>query len=96
MDLVFLFASALLIVGFIVSWFLKEVPLRTQSASQQAAADAAGSAPASAATVAAAPTSSAPAVVPAGGVAPDGHPDGVRHAATGTAADHDESGRHEG
>ena len=41
MSLVFLLAAGILVVGFALSWMLKEVPLRTISAAQQAARDAA-------------------------------------------------------
>jgi hypothetical protein len=34
---VFLIAAIVLGVGFVVSWFIKEVPLRTKSASQEQA-----------------------------------------------------------
>ncbi|WP_127781834.1 MDR family MFS transporter [Rhodococcus sp. X156] len=47
MDHVFLAVSALMIVGFVLVWFVKEVPLRTMSglAAQQAERDAAAAAP---------------------------------------------------
>jgi hypothetical protein len=41
MSLVFLVAAAVLTIGFVLSFMLKEVPLRTMSGAQQAAADAA-------------------------------------------------------
>jgi EmrB/QacA subfamily drug resistance transporter len=44
MDVVFLFATAILVIGFLVSWFLKEVPLRTMGGAQAAAQDAADNA----------------------------------------------------
>ncbi len=40
MDLVFLCAAAIIVVGFVVSFFLKEVPLRTQAGNQAAASEA--------------------------------------------------------
>ena len=64
MDLVFLCAATIIVVGFVVSFFLKEVPLRTMSGLDaeraEAALEAAGSQP----------SSSAPTAVPA-------HADGV-------------------
>jgi EmrB/QacA subfamily drug resistance transporter len=40
MDLVFLCAAAIIVVGFVVSFFLNEVPLRTQAGNQAAASEA--------------------------------------------------------
>ncbi len=39
MDTVFLFAAIVIAIGFVCSWFLKEVPLRTQSGAQAARAE---------------------------------------------------------
>jgi EmrB/QacA subfamily drug resistance transporter len=80
-DLVFLIAAGVVAIGFVVLWFLPELPLRTQSGIQAAQAESAGLAdsdPADAgeqatqAAGAAAPTSTAPPVgrpgdTPAGG-----------------------------
>ncbi|MGI8882542.1 MAG: MDR family MFS transporter [Jatrophihabitans sp.] len=41
MSTVFLVAASVIVLGFVLSWFLKEVPLRTISAAQEAAQDAA-------------------------------------------------------
>ena len=40
MDVVFLFAAVIILIGFLVSLFLKEVPLRTQSGHQAAHSEA--------------------------------------------------------
>ena len=40
MDLVFIFAAAVMLIAFVVSLFLKEVPLRTQSGQQAAQSEA--------------------------------------------------------
>ena len=40
MDLVFLCAAAIIVIAFVVSFFLKEVPLRTQAGNQAAASEA--------------------------------------------------------
>jgi MFS transporter len=40
MDLVFICAAGIILIAFIVSFFLKEVPLRTQSGAQAAASEA--------------------------------------------------------
>jgi hypothetical protein len=34
---VFFWAAVVLVVGFAISWFIKEIPLRDKSASQEAA-----------------------------------------------------------
>ena len=44
MDTVFLFGAGVILIGFVVSFFLKEVPLRTQSGQQAAASEAEGAA----------------------------------------------------
>jgi hypothetical protein len=41
MSLVFLVAAAVLTIGFVLSFMLREVPLRTMSGAQQAAMEAA-------------------------------------------------------
>ncbi|MDD7967415.1 MFS transporter [Actinomycetospora lemnae] len=45
MDLVFLIAGCVIAVGFVLIWFLREVPLRTQSGIQARSAEGADAAP---------------------------------------------------
>jgi EmrB/QacA subfamily drug resistance transporter len=80
-DVVFLIAAVVVAIGFVVLWFLPELPLRTQSGIQAAQAESAGlvdSDPANAgeqatqAAGAAAPTSTAPPVGRPGDTPPGG------------------------
>lgn len=68
MDTVFLFAAALILLGFIVAWLIPEVPLRTQSAMQAAHTETTGVdvVPAAAASAAVAPGAGTPAAAPDG------------------------------
>jgi hypothetical protein len=43
MDIVFLTGAAVLVIAFVLSWFMKEVPLRMQSGLEAARAAAAAS-----------------------------------------------------
>ena len=70
MDLVFLVAACVVAIGFVLIWFMREVPLRTQSGIQARDTEKAGT-PAPAADVALDVPASAP-PVPAGAAAEPG------------------------